>query len=450
MPDEPTESEQAELIAEPVDPEPGRLEPIPRRAPSSNGAVDGLVDLTARVVTPVVQLGWRTARGMGRRLGFNDAVRHQVDRALDSDTAARTTQQVLESDAANQVWDKVLESEQAQKLVERVAEAPEVRSAITSQGLGLLEDVRRSARRAARRLDDELERCCAGAPAAPRAQRPIYAGGATRLLAIGFDAAVLSGILLLISALLATVLNAFFSLDGERTARRSPSALRLVDRGEDLPGLFWILAERTPGMTFFALRISTESGGHVSPARTCAGWSDSRSPLIPFGLGFLGILTNERRRGWHDRFAGTVVLYADPEIDSGLPGWTPPPVRAEPSRAAERLPAVRPTAGRDQPRACARRGPGRRRRILRQRDLGLDAAPRLPAPPAAAAPLPGDDPPRLHAARGRLDDRGHARAPRSGSRRAPWRCPPASGSPSSSRCCLAGSTASREPRAGRS
>jgi uncharacterized RDD family membrane protein YckC len=266
---------------------------------------------------------------MGRRLGVNDAVRHQVDRALDSDTAARTTQQVLESDAANQVWDKVLESEQAQKLVERVAEAPEVRSAITSQGLGLLEDVRQTARRAARRLDDELERLFRKARRkAPRARRPIYAGGGTRLLAIGFDAAVLSGILLVISSLLALLLNAVFSLEGDNDAVTIAVGVAAwwVAAGIYL-GLFWILAERTPGMTFFALRISTESGGRVAPRQDIRRLIGFALALIPFGLGFLGILTNEKRRGWHDRFADTVVLYADPELDSGLPGWTPPPVR---------------------------------------------------------------------------------------------------------------------------
>ena len=337
MPDEPTESKQADPIAEPIDPEPGRLEPIPRRAPSSNGAVDGLVDLTARVVTPFVQLGWRTARGMGRRLGFNDAVRHQVDRALDSDAAARTTQQVLESDAANQVWDKVLESEEAQKLVERVADAPEVRSAITAQGIGLFEDVRQTARRAARRLDDELERLLRKARRrAPRAQRPIYAGGGTRLLAIALDAALLNVILLLLSGLLALLLNALFSVEGDPNAATIAFGVAgwLTAAGVYL-GLFWILAERTPGMNFFALRISTESGGRVGPRQDIRRLIGFALALIPFGLGFLGILTNERRRGWPDRFADTVVLYADPELDSELPGWTPPPVRRQAGEARE-------------------------------------------------------------------------------------------------------------------
>jgi len=32
---------------------------------------------------------------------------------------------------------------------------------------------------------------------------------------------------------------------------------------------------------------------------------------IPFGLGFLGVLFDERRRGWQDRLAGVDVLYED-------------------------------------------------------------------------------------------------------------------------------------------
>jgi hypothetical protein len=30
---------------------------------------------------------------------------------------------------------------------------------------------------------------------------------------------------------------------------------------------------------------------------------------IPFGLGFLGVFFDERRRGWQDRLAGVDVLY---------------------------------------------------------------------------------------------------------------------------------------------
>ena len=102
---------------------------------------------------------------------------------------------------------------------------------------------------------------------APRAQRPIYAGGGTRLLAIAMDAAVLSGILLLIAAVVSALVNAFLSLDDENTALTLVfGALAWWIAAGIYLGLFWILAERTPGMTFFALRISSESGGRVRPA----------------------------------------------------------------------------------------------------------------------------------------------------------------------------------------
>src|SRR5437762_3598763 len=110
-----------------------------------------------RAVAPIVRAGWRGARGVARRLGFDRAVDQGVDRALDSGTAAKATERLLRTDAANRVWDKVLESDEAQKLVERVAEAPEVRAAITSQGIGLLEDLRRGVRSASRRIDTVLE-----------------------------------------------------------------------------------------------------------------------------------------------------------------------------------------------------------------------------------------------------------------------------------------------------
>src|SRR4029450_12303445 len=106
-----------------------------------------------RAVAPIARAGWRGARGVARRLGARPAAERGVDRALDSETAARATQRMLSTDTANRVWEKGLESDEAQKLVERVAEAPELRAAIARQGVGLVEDLRRGVRRAARRGD---------------------------------------------------------------------------------------------------------------------------------------------------------------------------------------------------------------------------------------------------------------------------------------------------------
>jgi uncharacterized RDD family membrane protein YckC len=305
--------EQPELI------EAELIEPSPERSPA-NGAIDAVLDATGRVLEPVARLGWRVTSRVGRGLGLDRIANRAVDRALNSEAADQVVERALESESVKRAWDRVLESEEAQKLVERVAEAPEVRSAITSQGVGLLEDLRRSARRAARRLDDAAERVVRGALRRPRrAQRPPYAGAATRGLAITLDGAIVSGILLLISTLVALLLNAVFSLEGDSKVVTIAfgAAAWWVAAGLYL-AVFWSLAERTPGMTFFGLRILSEEGGRVPPRQDLRRLVGFVASLIPFGLGFLGILTDERRRGWHDRHAHTLVYYADPEVDPGV------------------------------------------------------------------------------------------------------------------------------------
>lgn len=276
------------------------------------------------MLEPIARLGWRGATGVGRRLGVNQAlgraVDRNVDRALQSDAAERAVERALESDSVKRAWSKVLESEEAQKLVERVAEAPEVRSAITSQGVGLLEDVRRSARKAARRIDDGADRIARRLLRRPRrAERPIYAGGGTRGLAIVLDALILNGILLLISTLLATLISSLFSLEGDAAAVTIAfGAVAWFVAACLYLAIFWTFAERTPGMTFFGLRILSDSGGRVPPGQDLRRLFGFVLSALPFGLGFAGVLFEERRRGWQDRFARTVVVYADPELDPGV------------------------------------------------------------------------------------------------------------------------------------
>jgi len=276
------------------------------------------------VLTPFARVGWRGAREIGRRLGVERAVGRAVDRGVDralgSDVAERAVDRALEAESVKRAWRRVLDSDEAQLLVERVAEAPEVRSAITSQGVGLLEDVRRSARRAARRLDGVAEGVARGALRRPRrAGRPPYAGVVTRGLALALDGAILSGLLLLISTLLALLISTVFSIEGDsKTVTIAFGAIAWwIAAGFYLAG-FWTLAERTPGMTFFGLRILDQSGGRVPPRQDLRRLIGFVLALIPLGLGFAGILLDERRRGWHDRFARTLVLYADPEIDPGV------------------------------------------------------------------------------------------------------------------------------------
>jgi uncharacterized RDD family membrane protein YckC len=271
-----------------------------------------------------VRAGWRAARGVARRLGvdrvISGAFDRGVDRALDSETAARATEKLLENETTKRVWEKVLESEEAQRLVERVADAPEVRAAITRQGVGLLEDLRRGVRRAARRIDTVAERVARTILRRRlRDWRPIYAGAFSRLLALAIDGGVVYGSLLLISASIAFLISIFQSGDQEAGA----VVLTLGFIAWSLIAIaylvvFWSGAGRTPGMSFVALRMLSEDGENVRPRQAIRRALWLPISALPLLLGFAGVLFDHERRGWPDLRARTVVCYADPELDKDL------------------------------------------------------------------------------------------------------------------------------------
>jgi uncharacterized RDD family membrane protein YckC len=269
----------------------------------------------------VGRAGLRGARGIAHRLGLDrvlgGALDRGVDRAMDSDAAAKATQRVLDSETAKRVWGKVLESEQAQQLVERVADAPEVRAAITRQGVGLLEDLRRAVRRATRLLDDNVERAARKVlRKTVRRERPIYAGAVSRAVALAIDAGVVYGALLLVSAAIALLVSALSPGDekaGGLVIAVGASAWSIIAAAYLV--LFWSGAGRTPGMAFLALRMLSPNGDEVSPRQAFRRLVWTVIAALPLGLGFWGILFEERRCGWPDRRADTRVLYADPDLD---------------------------------------------------------------------------------------------------------------------------------------
>jgi uncharacterized RDD family membrane protein YckC len=273
-----------------------------------------------RAVAPIARAGLRGAQGMARRLGLDRAVDRGVDRALDSETAAKATERLLQTDTANRVWDKVLQSDEAQKLVERVAEAPEVRAAITRQGVGLLEDLRRGVRRASRRIDTVVEDWARRVLRRPvRERRPIYAGAFSRALALGLDAGIVYGSLLLISAAIAALISAFAKGDQHGgTVVLAIGAFAWITIASVYLVVFWSGAGRTLGMSFLALRMLAEDGEPVRLGQAVRRAIWLPISAFPFLLGFAGVLFDHERRGWPDRRARTIVCYSDPELDKEL------------------------------------------------------------------------------------------------------------------------------------
>jgi uncharacterized RDD family membrane protein YckC len=261
-------------------------------------------------------------RAMARVLQ-GPVVEEAVGGALESEAVKRAILEAMDSELVDEVWRRLLASDQAQQLVERIAEAPEVRAAISAQGAGLLEDLGRTVGRLARRLDDGFERVVRRIfLRRRRAVATNEAGAVSRALAFLVDGAFVNLGFTALVALVTLVLNAFggdasggsrFAVAVGSTTWLGIGALYLI--------AFWSLAGQTPGMRFLGIRLDVERLPFRRAVKRLIGMGLG---FFTFGLGFLGIVFGQRRRGWQDRFGATEVLY-DESRPEPAPWSTPVP-----------------------------------------------------------------------------------------------------------------------------
>ncbi|MEX2108242.1 MAG: RDD family protein [Solirubrobacterales bacterium] len=260
-------------------------------------------------------------------------VEDAVQGALESEAVKRALIDALDSELVDEVWQRLLASDEAQRLVERIAEAPELRAAISAQSVGFIEDIGHTIGETTRRLDGALERIVRRVFFRPRrAEATERAGAVTRALAFALDGLIVNLVFSGMAAI-AALIGSFFSGDAGNV---SGLALALgtsawLALGSLYLVAFWSLAGQTPGMRFFGIRLGVEGRG-LQPRRSFLRLLGLWLAAIPFGLGFLGILFDARRRGWQDRLAKVDVLYEGRET-------TPAPWStldlAEPAGSAE-------------------------------------------------------------------------------------------------------------------
>ncbi len=234
--------------------------------------------------------------------------------ALESDTVKQALIDALDSEMVDEVWRRLLASDEAQRLVERIAEAPEIRAAISAQSVGFIEDIGHTIGDVTRRLDGVIERIARRVVFRKRRTEPTErAGVLTRGLAFGLDLLIVNLAFSGLAAIVALI-GSFFSGTGNGV-----SGFALVVGSATwiaLGGLylvtFWSLAGQTPGMRFFGIRLGTDGRG-LPPRKSLRRLIGLFLAAIPFGLGFLGIVFDERRRGWQDRMAGVDVFYESRE-----------------------------------------------------------------------------------------------------------------------------------------
>lgn len=74
---------------------------------------------------------------------------------------------------------------------------------------------------------------------------------------------------------------------------------------------FWIARGATPGKMLISARIvDAATGGAPSKGQLIGRYLGYYVSMLPLFLGFFWVAFDERRQGWHDKLAGTVVVRA--------------------------------------------------------------------------------------------------------------------------------------------
>lgn len=252
-------------------------------------------------------------RAMARVLE-GPAAEEAIERAFASPAVERAILNALDSKLVDDVWDKLLASDEAQKLVERIAEAPEVRAALTQQGVGLVEDLGRQIRGLAHRFDRLVEDLARSLTRrSQRTERSNNAGLITRALALAIDAAIINGTFFALTALATFAISGLFpEFDRSDPIAISFASFGFVALAAIYLHFFWTLAGQTPGMRFLGIRLEDyDHTNRLSNRTALKRLVGLLLSVLTLGLGFLIVLWSDRRRGLHDRFANTEVILVD-------------------------------------------------------------------------------------------------------------------------------------------
>jgi uncharacterized RDD family membrane protein YckC len=154
-----------------------------------------------------------------------------------------------------------------------------------------------------------------------------YAGFASRFVALLLDGLIIFLALGIVNMAIFTVQVLFQLAVLNETVRTQWGALSelITTIAEPTPGLIVVIssiviiiyhifflatAGRTPGKAFMGLRVLTTGGNRVSFVRAVLRLVGYVLSALPIFAGFVLVLLDDRRQCFHDKLAGTYVVYA--------------------------------------------------------------------------------------------------------------------------------------------
>jgi uncharacterized RDD family membrane protein YckC len=138
---------------------------------------------------------------------------------------------------------------------------------------------------------------------------PDYVGFADRLVAFVLDSVIF--FVIVIPTLVAIYGSDYLARSEEGFAGFWDFSIQAV-----IPALavilFWRRYGATPGkIAIYARIVDARTGEAASTGRLVARYFGYLISSLPFFLGFAWIAIDRRKQGWHDKIAGTVVVYDD-------------------------------------------------------------------------------------------------------------------------------------------
>ncbi len=141
-------------------------------------------------------------------------------------------------------------------------------------------------------------------------QQPRYVGLATRVISFTLDAAVINLVALLVGVGATLILSLFHLPSSLKTILAAIGGAAYVLWSIGYFVVFWSTTGQSPGARVMQIRVVTTNGARLKPRRALVRCVGVVLAVLPLFAGFVLILFDAKRRGFQDRFAGTVVIEA--------------------------------------------------------------------------------------------------------------------------------------------
>jgi uncharacterized RDD family membrane protein YckC len=181
----------------------------------------------------------------------------------------------------------------------------------------------------------------AGAPVPLPAQGSPYSGLATRVIAGALDVLLVQAVAWIVAAVAAVAASLFEPSGRVEAVLIAIGGVVAVLWAVSYFVFFWTTTGQTPGDRVMGIRVQDATTGRpLRLGRAALRLAGAVVSLLLLFAGYLLILVDARRRAFHDRLAGTVVVYAAADPPTLLEPATGAPEPAS-ARSRYRPPLVR-------------------------------------------------------------------------------------------------------------